>query len=129
MRRWLISVEPDPENAVPSTPDEAPPEVNEVVSKALFGIPRYQSVAADMERLQQHRDAVDGARQVLRGVDDRAAERLRNAEDEADALSELRAQQLTATGYEGQRSLRFADQCTDPGLCILRHGIAWIARR
>ncbi len=51
--RWLVSVEPDPEHF--GQPPVTQPEVDEVVSKALFGIPRYQSIAADLDRLNAHR--------------------------------------------------------------------------
>lgn len=113
VRRWLISVEPDPETAIPSHPDEEAPEVAAVVSKALFGIPRYQSIAADLERLQQHRGAVQSARQILRGVDSRAAEHLEASGTASDDLSDLRAQQVTATDYDAQRGQRFAAECAD----------------
>ena len=51
--RWLVSVKPDPEHF--GQPPVTEPEVDEVVSKALFGIPRYQSIAADLDRLNAHR--------------------------------------------------------------------------
>ena len=53
VRRWLVSVEPDPEE--PPERKAEPPEVDEVISKALFGIPSYQSIAGDLERLDAHR--------------------------------------------------------------------------
>ena len=47
-----MSVEPDPEHFA-QRPRRQTPEVDEVVSKAVFGIPRYQSIAADLERVER----------------------------------------------------------------------------
>ncbi len=73
VRRWLLSVEPDPEHYTPSPLDSAAPEVLEVVSKALFGIPRYESIIGDLERLKEHRHRVADVRALLARVDRLAA--------------------------------------------------------
>lgn len=69
--RWLVSVEPDPEHFGQPLTDR--PEVDEVVSKALFGIPRYQSIAADLERLGDHRARAQREGELLAELDARVA--------------------------------------------------------
>lgn len=71
VERWLVSVEPDPERFAPASTAE--PAVDEVVAKAAFGIPRYQSVAADLDRLIELRARARRERGLLAGVDDRIA--------------------------------------------------------
>ncbi len=63
--RWLVSVEPDPQRAPSEIPPGPVPEVTEVVTKALSGIPRYQNIAADLDRLREHKDRVDKAQQLI----------------------------------------------------------------
>lgn len=48
VRRWLVSVEPDPEHFADRT--DAEPQVDAVIAKATFKIPRYQSIADDLDR-------------------------------------------------------------------------------
>lgn len=73
VRRWLLAVEPDPEHFVPPPGTDVYPEAPEVVSKALMGIPRYESIAVDLESLEAHRRRVERARGLLRTVDKLAA--------------------------------------------------------
>ena len=69
VRRWVLSVEPDPEHYAPPPGPGDYPEVPEVVSKALMGIPRYQSIATDLESLAAHRERVDATKAMLATVD------------------------------------------------------------
>jgi predicted acylesterase/phospholipase RssA len=66
--RWLVSVEPDPEQHEIAFPPPQP-EVLEVVSKALSGIPSYQSIAADLERLHEGRTRAEKTLQLLEAVE------------------------------------------------------------
>ncbi|MDR7522829.1 MAG: patatin-like protein [Armatimonadota bacterium] len=54
VRRWLFSVEPDPERYASQDEPGPEPEVLEVLFKAASGIPMYQSIAGDLERLETH---------------------------------------------------------------------------
>jgi predicted acylesterase/phospholipase RssA len=65
VQRWLLSVEPDPEHFAPETPPGPNPEVVEVVGKALSAIPRYESIAADLDRLQAQRTTAEEVRRLL----------------------------------------------------------------
>ena len=71
VRRWLVSVEPDPEHF--AQPSGEKPEVDAVIAKAVLGIPRYQSIAADLERLNGHRARAERERDLLAEVDRRVA--------------------------------------------------------
>jgi predicted acylesterase/phospholipase RssA len=74
VRRWLVSVEPDPEGRAGAP--TGVPEVDEVISRSLFGIPRYQSIAGDLERLEAHRRYAVRQSNLLADVDRRLAELL-----------------------------------------------------
>lgn len=109
--RWLVSVEPDPEHAVPPTKGEAAPDVVEVASKAVMGIPRYQSIAADLERLQLHRERARKAREKLRGIDEALLMRLasQNVDGFSDEdLAVWREIVLEASDYMGERRRHLA---------------------
>jgi predicted acylesterase/phospholipase RssA len=69
VRRWLISVEPDPQPAPPQASPGPAPEVTEVVAKALSGIPRAESIAADLESLIEHQRRVEDLKGILSTLD------------------------------------------------------------
>ncbi len=96
VRRWLVSVEPDPEHALPPSPDAPAPEVTEVAAKAVVGIPRYQSTGADLTRLREHRERAAKARERLDGIDESLLELI------AENLA-LDEERLEVAGYEQGR--------------------------
>lgn len=107
--RWLVSVEPDPELlAPPASEDE--PNVAEVASKAVLGIPRYQSIAADLTRLQEHRRRAEIAREKLAGIDEALLSKIDALQqpDEAEdgPLHAWTKEVLAASDYRDQRRLR-----------------------
>jgi predicted acylesterase/phospholipase RssA len=107
--RWLVSVEPDPER-IPMQGEAAEPNVAEVASKAVMGIPRYQSIAADLSRLQEHRHRAAVAREKLAGIDEVLLQRIdelqRAPEGEDDALIRWRNDVLAASDYFRERRRR-----------------------
>lgn len=105
--RWLVSVEPDPEHTVPSSADEEPPEAPEVVSKAVFGIPRYQGIAVDLDRFQTHRERVGRARARLRGIDQALFATIAALSPDREALDAWRNVVLLAAAYHETRRRRF----------------------
>jgi hypothetical protein len=65
VRRWLLSVDPDPK-ALPGGGDVAPrPSFDQIAVDAVAGIPRYQSLAADLESLESHNATV---RQLAKAI-------------------------------------------------------------
>jgi len=116
--RWLVSVEPDPElfsTADETAPDDpvepVEPNVAEVASKAVMGIPRYQSIAADLARLQEHRRRVEVTREKLAGIDEALLgriEELQGAPGETGdgALLQWRNEVLAASDYFPERHRR-----------------------
>lgn len=103
VRRWCLSVEPDPEHYAPPPGPGAYPEVPEVVSKALMGIPRYQSIATDLEALDAHRERVKAVKGMLATVDGVVADfQQRLAGDNGDLQAVLQGQVL----YPAYRKLR-----------------------
>jgi predicted acylesterase/phospholipase RssA len=108
--RWLVSVEPDPES-IAAPGEVVAPNVVEVASKAVMGIPRYQSIAADLSRLQEHRRRAKVAREKLAGIDKALLGRideLQGASGEAGdgALSKWRDEVLLASDYFPERQRR-----------------------
>lgn len=57
VRRWLLSVDPDPKASTEVRPGDEP-AVDQVALKAVAGIPRYQSIAGDLEALEDHNERV-----------------------------------------------------------------------
>lgn len=58
VRRWLLSVDPDPEAvAMPPAPGSEP-AFDQIALGAVAKIPRYQSIAGDLEALEAHNAAV-----------------------------------------------------------------------
>ena len=121
VERWLVSVEPDPEHTVPPGEDEGAPEVPEVLSKAAIGIPRYQSVAADLARLHEHRGRADRARRRLEAIDralltqiaeiieGRNRDEGRGEGQEGEDLRRWQVAILAASDYPGERRRSFAE--------------------
>lgn len=92
VRRWLVSVEPDPEE--PPERKAKPPEVDEVIAKALFGIPSYQSIASDLERLDAHRTYAARQRDLIARLEVSLAQG--QLEPDSPAYREERLAQLCA---------------------------------
>lgn len=65
VRRWLLSLDPDPK-PIPAAKGAGPePAFDEIAVSALTRIPRFQSIATDLEELERHNEAV---RRVSRTV-------------------------------------------------------------
>jgi patatin-related protein len=109
--RWLLSVEPDPEHVPEELVPGPPPEVTEVVAKALVGIPRYQSIAADLDRLNQHRERVKRIKSLLAEVD-RTVTKFRDelATQSEDEFTEFLAGQVLYEGYSTMRRNEMLDE-------------------
>ncbi|MET0305008.1 MAG: DUF3376 domain-containing protein [Solirubrobacterales bacterium] len=58
VRRWLISVDPDPKPLERPTPPGPKPAFDQIAVSAIAQIPRYQSIAGDLEGLEEHNEAV-----------------------------------------------------------------------
>ncbi len=58
VRRWLLSVDPDPEELDRPAPPGPKPGFDEVLIDAASGIPRYQSIAKDLDALAEHNATV-----------------------------------------------------------------------
>jgi predicted acylesterase/phospholipase RssA len=106
--RWLFSVEPDPESL---TVEEAVgnPQVSEVVVKAVTSIPRYQSIATDLDRLRAHRGQVATIRALIHDVDEFLVANYLdqiNADDET--FDEFLASQVLFEPYLKMRREAFA---------------------
>lgn len=108
--RWLISVEPDPEHSNPSGDEEEEPQVTEVVARAAVGIPRYQSIAADLALFEEHRERARKAREKLVGIDETLRRRIADLSRESDEpLLSWREQVLLAANYREERWRRFRE--------------------
>jgi predicted acylesterase/phospholipase RssA len=110
--RWLVSVEPDPER-IPAQAEAVEPNVAEVASKAVMGIPRYQSIAADLSRLREHRNRVAVAREKMAGIDEILLGRIDELQSKSpgkddDALLGWSDEVLAASDYFGERRRRLA---------------------
>ncbi len=106
VERWLVSVEPDPEGR--GALESGEPELDEVLSKSIFGIPRYQSIAADLERIEAHRRHAARQRDLLDDLERRIMSGLERRSGlgwtfDADALADPRI-------GEGERAAQF---CAD----------------
>jgi predicted acylesterase/phospholipase RssA len=62
VRRWLLSVDPDPEAVALRAAPGPEPAFDQVALGAVAKIPRYQSIARDLESLEEHNAA---ARRIL----------------------------------------------------------------
>lgn len=58
VRRWLLSVDPDPKSLAGKPPPGPEPAFDQVLGAAVASIPRYQSIASDLEDLEAHNAAV-----------------------------------------------------------------------
>lgn len=108
--RWLVSVEPDPER-ISRLDQEDAPNVAEVASKAVLGIPRYQSIAADLDRLQEHRRRATAARKKLEGIDDALLGRIEEVRQSAPGAAEAtllgwKKEVLATSNYPAERQRR-----------------------
>lgn len=66
VRRWLLSVDPDPKSLAGKPPPGPEPAFDQVLGAAVASIPRYQSIASDLEDLEAHNASVKRvARTVL----------------------------------------------------------------
>lgn len=59
VRRWLLSVDPDPEAAEEA--EDAPPAFDQTVVRSIASIPRYQSIVRDLLALEEHNEKVAAA--------------------------------------------------------------------
>jgi predicted acylesterase/phospholipase RssA len=120
--RWLVSVEPDPG---PRARQEAPgvePEVVEVVGAALMGIPRSESISADLERLQAHRVRVERSEEVLRRVDRLVEQVLEDAAGGAIADVSEYVGLLGTSVYRSERRRAISSELVDRLLDCARLG-------
>jgi predicted acylesterase/phospholipase RssA len=60
VRRWLLSVDPDPKAVKRPAPPGPKPAFDQIAVSAIAQIPRYQSIAHDLEGLEAHNRAVAG---------------------------------------------------------------------
>jgi hypothetical protein len=58
VRRWLLSVDPDPKALAHGDPPGPEPAFDQVLGAAVASIPRYQSIASDLEDLEAHNASV-----------------------------------------------------------------------
>jgi hypothetical protein len=66
VRRWLLSVDPDPKSLAGKPVPGPEPAFDQVLGAAVAAIPRYQSIASDLEDLEAHNASVKRvARTVL----------------------------------------------------------------
>lgn len=109
VRRWLLSVDPDP--TAPTVERPGPePGFDQVLAKAVAGIPRYQSVAADLESLDSHNERV---RRVRRTVLDRERDLAGDGLEPAGAVG---------SAYERLRRLAWAEEIGGQLLTAFRPG-------
>lgn len=125
--RWLVSVEPDPERIARLTDKAVEPTVAEVAAKALVGIPRYQSIATDLERLQEHRRRAQLARQKLAHMDEVLLSRIEELRDDSGAVTEWRQEVLAASDYERERRDRFRQTLAEQLAAPAQEGAALTA--
>ena len=102
VRRWLLSVDPDPEKAIRPPPPGPKPGFDEVLIGAATGIPRYQSIAKDLEGLSEHNAAVR-----------RVADLIVSREQELAALPSGAAVPATPEAYKRLRVEAWADLVAD----------------
>lgn len=76
VRRWLISVDPDP--VPPAVEEDAGPEppFDQIVLRSIATIPRYQSIVRDLVALREHNEKIDAAELVIREAEAELAGRL-----------------------------------------------------
>ncbi len=121
VRRWLLSVDPDPEAA---TLDPAPglePAFDQVALGAVAKIPRYQSIARDLESLEEHNAA---ARRILDMTLDLEEELARYEPELGDSSREAweRAGLVVANfgPYENLRARAWAGEIADQLMLAVR---------
>lgn len=107
--RWLLSVEPDPEHVPAELVPGPPPEVTEVVGKALVGIPRYQSIAADLDRLRRHGQQVARIKALLEQVNRTVTRFQDQLALPLDEFASFLAGQVLHDGYQAMRRAEMRD--------------------
>jgi predicted acylesterase/phospholipase RssA len=115
VKRWLFSVEPDPEHYAVETAPGPEPEFLEVLLKAVSGIPMYQSIAADFDRLDGHNAKVRNVIELLHGMESIISERFQTKVNEG-TESEFRAfleQQVLYFAYQALKRQALIGSLTD----------------
>ena len=110
VQRWLLSVDPDPERSDVAPVDPVQPDFLEVLRKSTGEIPRYQSVAADLDRLADHNARVRGLSRTVIELESRI-EQLHTAGEDAAYLQ---------VGYDAYGDLRRKTLAEDWGQRIVR---------
>lgn len=101
VRRWLISVDPDPKPLKRPAPPGPKPAFDQIALGAIAQIPRYQSIAGDLEDLEEHNAAV---RRIAILVTDLERE-LRDQDSPPD--------EAAPTSYRRLRTRAFAEEIAD----------------
>ncbi len=65
VRRWLLSLDPDPKPIPRKAAPGPEPAFDQILGAALVGVPRYQSIASDLEDLESHNASVKRVAQVI----------------------------------------------------------------
>lgn len=101
VRRWVVSVDPDPEGPPPEGAPPPEPDFLDVAYKAASSIPRYQSIEDDLGRLERHIERVGRFHEMLPELERSAA--ALSSGLEPDGVRDLLALQV---GYEHYRRMR-----------------------
>jgi hypothetical protein len=65
VRRWLLSVDPDPKSLAGKPAPGPQPAFDQVLAAAVASIPRYQSIVSDLEDLEAHNASVKRIQRTL----------------------------------------------------------------
>jgi predicted acylesterase/phospholipase RssA len=107
VRRWLLSVDPDPK---PVTRPAAPgpkPAFDQIAVSAVAQIPRYQSIAADLEALEEHNAAAQRVNAMV-------------ADLEWDLQGEARGEGAPSAAYQRLRLWALADAIAERLMTAVR---------
>lgn len=105
VQRWVFSVEPNPERYAPAVGPGPDPDVLEVIFKAGSTIPMYQSIAGDLDRLNQHNARVRSLGAQLARIEEIIATKFASVVN-AGTPQQFRAfldQQVMHYAYQGLR--------------------------
>ena len=69
VRRWLLSVDPDPKRVAGGRWPGPMPAFDQVALAALTGIPSYQSIAQDLEGLERHNAEIRRVESAVLGLE------------------------------------------------------------
>lgn len=69
VRRWLLSVDPDPKSLAGKPAPGPEPGFDQVLGAAVASIPRYQSIASDLEDLEAHNASVKRIERAILGLE------------------------------------------------------------